>query len=277
MLDSIDVEKINTIAKEAGDEIMRIYRSGDFEVEAKSDDSPLTKADKAANDIICTSLQELYPDIPIMSEENKQEAYEDRKDRAYYWCIDPLDGTKEFIKQNGEFTVNIALIEGTVPVLGVVYAPALERLYFAKKAEGAYREAFSVQRSAFSREVLPLTQNDDYTKEVRVVASKSHRSAQTESFIENIAHNTSHIVLTSIGSSLKLCMIAEGSADIYPRLAPTMEWDSAAAHAVVKEAGREAYIYDESIPAHKYLQRSGDLAPLRYNKPDLLNPFFVVV
>lgn len=267
MLDTIDVEKINSIAKEAGDEIMRIYRSGDFDVEAKSDDSPLTKADKAANEIICTKLQTLYPQIPIMSEENKQEAYEDRKDRAYYWCIDPLDGTKEFIKQNGEFTVNIALVEGSVPVLGVVYAPALEQLYFAKKNEGAYKDGNK----------LPLKQNHDYKKEVRVVASKSHRSAQTESFIENIARNTSRVSLASIGSSLKLCMIAEGSADIYPRLAPTMEWDSAAAHAVVKEAGREAYIYDESIPANKYLQRSGDLKPLRYNKPDLLNPFFVVV
>ncbi len=266
----IDIQTINTIAKEAGEIIMEIYQTGDFGIEAKSDDSPLTKADKAANEHICDKLRVLYSDIPIMSEENKQEAYEDRKDRERYWCVDPLDGTKEFIKQNGEFTVNIALIEKGIPVLGAVYAPALEELYYAQKGGGAFKQ------SAGGTQRLPVEKGDS-AKILRVVASKSHLSEETKRFIDALEPHTQQIERTSKGSSLKLCMVAEGSADIYPRLAPTMEWDTAAAHAVVLEAGKGAYIYTQDSDPAAYLHDPKTFAPLAYNKPDLLNPFFVVV
>jgi 3'(2'), 5'-bisphosphate nucleotidase len=250
MIEQIDINKICNIAKVAGTEIMKIYEK-DFSIKYKDDKSPLTEADLAANAIICDSLKKLYPHIPIISEENKQVEYETRKEWEYYWCIDPIDGTKEFIKKNGEFTVNIALIENNTPVLGVVYAPALNDLYYAKKNEGAYKGAQS----------LPLTINMHPKEKLKVIASKSHLSEETQKFIDNL--DTKEIEQISIGSSLKLCMVAEGSADIYPRLAPTMEWDTAAADAIVRESGKMSYQLDSD-------------SPLLYNKQDLLNPWFVV-
>jgi 3'(2'), 5'-bisphosphate nucleotidase len=230
---------------------MEIYTK-DFFIEYKEDNSPLTQADKKANEIICSALGALYPNIPILSEENKIIDYDERKDWEYYWCIDPLDGTKEFIKRNGEFTVNIALIYKNTPVLGVVYAPVLDRMYSAKQGEGAF----------LNKERLPLlhvSQKSD--PKLRIVASKSHLSKETQEFIDALDAKTK--VQVSIGSSLKLCMIAEGSADIYPRLSPTMEWDTAAADAIVRESGKMSYQFDTDIP-------------LVYNKENLLNPWFVV-
>ncbi len=250
MLNKVELEKIVAIATQAGSAIMEIYKR-DFKVEYKDDKSPLTEADTKANEIICNALMELYPNIPIMSEENKQTEYEIRKNWEYYWCIDPIDGTKEFIKKNDEFTVNIALIHKNAPVLGVVYAPAIDETYKAKKGEGAYK----------NNQKLPLKTNQTPEKKLSVVASKSHLSEETQAFIDNLKTET--IEQVSKGSSLKLCMVAEGVADIYPRLAPTMEWDTAAADAIVRESGKMTYQFEN------------DEAVL-YNKKNLLNPWFIV-
>jgi len=250
MLRKINIEDIKDIALSAGEAIMEIYTK-DFNIEYKDDKSPLTEADLKSNEIICSKLEELYPKIPIMSEENKQTEYNIRKNWEYYWCIDPIDGTKEFIKKNDEFTVNIALLYKNRPVLGVVYAPAIDEMYSAKKGEGAF----------LNGQKLPLKTNDAPKEKLFVVASKSHLSEETQEFID--ALDAKEIEQVSRGSSLKLCMVASGEADIYPRLAPTMEWDTAAADAVVREAGKMTYQYENS-------------EPVVYNKENLLNPWFVV-
>jgi len=250
MLAQIAIEDIKQIALEAGETVMQIYKK-DFTVEYKDDKSPLTEADKAANEIICSRLKELYPNIPLMSEENKEIDYETRKNWEYYWCIDPIDGTKEFIKKNDEFTVNIALIHRSSPVLGVVYAPAINEMYSAKKGEGSF----------LNGKKLPLKTNTNINEKLYVVASKSHLSEETQQFID--ALDTKEIEQVSRGSSLKLCMIASGEADIYPRLAPTMEWDTAAADAIVREAGKMTYQFENN-------------EPMLYNKENLLNPWFIV-
>ena len=250
MLKNINIEDIKSVALEAGDAIMEIYNK-DFSIEYKDDKSPLTQADLKSNEIICNKLQELYPNIPIISEENKQTEYKIRKNWEYYWCIDPIDGTKEFIKKNDEFTVNIALIHNNTPVLGVVYAPAIHEMYSAKKGEGAF----------LNGQKLPLRTNENMAQKLYVVASKSHLSQETQAFID--ALDTKEIEQVSRGSSLKLCMVASGEADIYPRLAPTMEWDTAAADAVVRETGKMTRQFE------------GD-EPVVYNKENLLNPWFIV-
>ena len=259
---SIRIEDIVTIAKSAGDAIMEIYNR-DFSIEYKEDKSPLTEADLASNEIIIKGLNALnstlniqhptFKSIPILSEEGKEISYEERKNWEYFWLIDPIDGTKEFIKKNGEFTVNIALIHKDTPVLGVVYAPALGDMYKAKKGNGAFK----------NEQKLPLEINETPEKSLRVVASKSHLSEETQAFIDEVAKGTESIEQVSKGSSLKLVMIAEGSADIYPRLAPTMEWDTAAADAVVREAGKMTYQFENN-------------SALVYNKENLLNPWFIV-
>jgi 3'(2'), 5'-bisphosphate nucleotidase len=234
---------------------MQIYKQ-DFEVEYKQDNSPLTLADKKANDIIENDLNQLSVNIPILSEEDNDIPYEDRKHWEYFWLVDPLDGTKEFVKKNGEFTVNIALIHKDTPVLGVVYAPALGVCYWAKQGKGAFRDG----------QKLPLK-----TKEPRntykIVASRSHMSDDTQAFIDAIDTNKEK-ELISIGSSLKICLVAEGEADIYPRLGPTMEWDTGAAHAVVREADKEIYSYEQT--------EVENYTCIIYNKENLLNQWFVV-
>ncbi len=262
LLSDIDIEDIVLIAKSAGDATMEIYNR-DFTVEYKDDKSPLTEADLKSNEIIVSALEALnstlkiqhptFNSIPIMSEEGKEIPYKDRKDWEYYWCIDPIDGTKEFIKKNGEFTVNIALIHKDAPILGVVYAPALKDMYKAKKGEGAFK----------NNQTLPLTLNNSPEKSLKVVASKSHLSDETQVFIDDLAKNTESIEQVSKGSSLKLVMVAEGAADIYPRLAPTMEWDTAAADAVVRESGKMTYQFENN-------------KAVVYNKENLLNPWFIV-
>ncbi|MBN2825665.1 MAG: 3'(2'),5'-bisphosphate nucleotidase CysQ [Campylobacterales bacterium] len=261
MLETIKIEEIIKIAQEAGAATMEIYQK-DFSVEYKDDKSPLTEADLKANKIICDALTKLYPDIPILSEENKAIEYSERKDWEYYWCIDPIDGTKEFIKKNGEFTINIALIHQDSPVAGVVYAPALNELYYAKRGEGAFKMMMDDECLMLDVWKLPL-EKSNVKNSITIVASKSHLSAETQEFIDNLTSNIQHSTLVSKGSSLKLCMVAEGEADIYPRLAPTMEWDTAAADAIVREAGKMTYQFESQTP-------------LLYNKEDLLNPWFVV-
>jgi 3'(2'), 5'-bisphosphate nucleotidase len=250
MLEEIKLKDIENIAQQAGDIIMEIYNK-DFSVEYKDDKSPLTEADIKSNEIICNALLRLYPSIPVLSEENKAASYDKRKKWEYYWCIDPIDGTKEFIKKNGEFTVNIALIKKGEPVLGVVYAPAIDEMYKAKQGKGAFKNGIK----------LPLQINKHPEEKLSVVASKSHLSKETQDFIDEL--ETKEIAQVSKGSSLKLCMVAEGVADIYPRLAPTMEWDTAAADAIVREAGKMTFQFENE-------------APLLYNKEDLLNPWFIV-
>lgn len=271
-------------ALRAGGAILEIYKR-DFEVEFKADESPLTEADKAAHHIIVDALEDLG--LPILSEESKAIAYEDRKKWQKYWLVDPLDGTKEFIKKNGEFTVNIALIENGRPVMGVVYAPVLKTLYVGVVGEGAFRvtsddlfqtletgnaglsiffQGLEKSDEKFSRvgkpfEWLPCVSPEEGV--MRVVASRSHMNAETEAFIAELEKQGRRIELVSSGSSLKLCMVAEGSAEVYPRIAPTMEWDTAAAQAVVEASGARVVQY-------------GTDEPLLYNKENLLNPFFVV-
>jgi len=252
MLEKIDLEKIVTIAKDAGDAIMEIYNR-DFKIDYKEDKSPLTEADTKSNEIICEALLKAYPEVPILSEENKAEVYDVRRHWEYFWLIDPIDGTKEFIKKNGEFTVNIALIHKDTPVLGVVYAPALGDMYKAKKGEGAFKNG----------ERLPLEMNKTPEKSLRVIASKSHLSEETQAFIDDLAKGTERIEQVSKGSSLKLVMVAEGVADIYPRLAPTMEWDTGAADAIVRESGKMTYQFEND-------------KSVIYNKENLLNPWFIV-
>ena len=249
MIEKVNIEDLKEIALKAGEAIMQIYNK-DFSVDYKDDKSPLTEADLKSNEIICTNLQKLYPNIPIMSEENKQVSYDIRKNWEYYFCVDPIDGTKEFIKKNGEFTVNIALIQKDTPVLGVVYAPALNELYWTD-GKNSYK----------NMNKLPLNINQTPKEKLFVVASKSHLSPETQEFIDKL--DSKEIEQISKGSSLKLCMVAEGIADIYPRLAPTMEWDTAAADAVVRCAGKMTYQYENN-------------KPMVYNKKDLINPCFIV-
>jgi len=253
MLNQIDIQDIITIAKEAGNAIMQIY-SQDFEVEYKQNSSPLTLADKKANDIIEDGLNKLSVSFPILSEEGKEISYEDRKHWEYFWLVDPLDGTKEFVKKNGEFTVNIALIYKDTPVLGVVYAPALDVCYWSKKNEGAFKDG---QR-------FPL-KTADQRNTYKIVVSRSHMSGETQKFIDDI-NTDKEKELISIGSSLKICLVAEGEADIYPRLGSTMEWDTGAAHAIVYESGK---VLEKHI-------KTNTKEELTYNKENLLNQWFVV-
>ena len=246
MLKNIDINEIKNIALKAGKAIMQVYER-DFEIYEKEDKSPLSEADLLSNTIICEALAKF--NLPILSEENSIISFEERKNWEYFFLVDPLDGTKEFIKRNGEFTVNIALIHKQSPVLGVVYAPALNLMYSAKKGEGAFK----------NDELLPLALNKDTYK---IVASKSHMSDETKDFIDKLEVDKKK-ELISMGSSLKLCLVASAEADIYPRLAPTMEWDTAAADAIVREAKKMSYDF--------YSKK-----PLLYNKENLKNPYFVV-
>ena len=252
MLDRIEIQDIVTIAKEAGNAIMEVYKQ-DFDVQYKQDSSPLTLADKKANDIIEDGLNKLPVNLPILSEEGGDIPYEDRRHWEYFWLVDPLDGTKEFVKKNGEFTVNIALIYKDTPVLGVVYVPVLDVCYWAKKNEGAFKDG----------QKLPLKivkQRNTY----KIVTSRSHMSNETQAFIDAI-DTYKEKELISIGSSLKICLVAEGEADVYPRLGSTMEWDTGAAHAVVSESGKNLQKYKNN----RYSQH-------KYNKENLLNQYFVV-
>jgi 3'(2'), 5'-bisphosphate nucleotidase len=274
-------------AIEAGEAILEIYDQ-DFEIETKGDNSPLTAADKASHEIIVGAL-EATP-FPVLSEESAKIAYEDRKHWTTYWLVDPLDGTKEFIKKNGEFTVNIALVEHGVPTLGIVYVPVGDTLYLG--AEHGALKAVSCRGKSVG-ELLssadPCRVSGDPSSPLRVVASKSHCNDETRKFIADLEELYGEVELVSRGSSLKLCMVADGSADLYPRIAPTMEWDTAAAHAVVLAAGGAVFEYDSSLPPESYsvhgderMAQSGANAmphapcALHYNKENLLNPYFVV-
>ncbi len=250
------VEKLHCIARQAGDAIMRVYSSG-FGVVRKQDDSPLTEADLASHGIIVDRLKEEFPDLPVLSEESADTAsYEERRRWKRYWLVDPLDGTKEFVKRNDQFTVNIALIEDDRPVAGVVFAPALDWLYWGAVAAGAFKSV--AHGPAVPIRCLPMPRSGA----IRVVASSSHLSPETSAYVDALRSRHQEVSLVKMGSSLKICLVAEGEANLYPRLAPTMEWDTAAAHAVLNAAGG-------------ILVQHGAAHELRYNKEDLRNTWFV--
>ncbi len=245
------LKHITETAQKAGEAILNYY-TDDIEVVEKEDNSPLTKADLAAHHIIVDALEEIDPDTPVISEESGVPEYETRKDWKTFWIIDPLDGTKEFIKKNGEFTVNIALIDHGIPVLGVVYAPAKQLLYYGTKEAGSYKaENGSAPKRIYSERA-------DLNRPLTVIRSRSHGSDKLEQVLAERGIKIGESI--AAGSSLKFCLLAEGKADVYPRLGPTMEWDVAAGDCV--------YRYSSKNGQHE--------SPLTYNKPDLRNEGFII-
>ena len=237
-------------AIDGGDEIMKVY-NGDFEVFIKADDSPLTIADQNANKIIVEQLAQTG--IPVLSEEGKTIPFNERKNWKRLWIVDPLDGTKEFVKRNGEFTVNIALIEDGMPIMGVIYVPVKEVLYFASE-EGAFKK---VEDRLVK---LPIGKKK---KQYVAVGSRSHMSEETNAYFKELKSTHGEIEVVSMGSSLKICLVAEGIADVYPRFAPTMEWDTAAGHAIAKYAGKKLIDYNTK-------------KEMLYNRQELRNNWFIV-
>ena len=245
------LDAVSAIASAAGDAILAIYATSEIAVELKDDRSPLTAADRAAHAAIREGLAELAPDVPLLSEESPPQELAERRSWQRYWLVDPLDGTKEFLKRNGEFTVNIALVEHGRAVLGVVLAPAMGRSYYGALECGAWRR----DRDSAPK---PIRVRDHVAPPLRIVGSRSHPSGELADYLEALGPHE----LAPMGSSLKICLIAEGAADLYPRLGPTSEWDTAAAQAILESAGG------------RMIDRAG--RPLRYNtKDDLLNPHFL--
>ena len=246
------VEPVVALAEDAGRAILKVY-STDFEVQEKDDESPLTQADLASHRWIDAGLRALTPDLPIISEESGLPDFDERGGWRRYWIVDPLDGTKEFVNRNGEFTVNIALIEEGQPVLGVVHVPVLDKTYVGCKGIGA-------QRREAGKEPVSIRVTGKSGKPLRVVGSRSHRGASLDAFLERVGEHD----MVPMGSSLKFCVVAEGGADLYPRLGPTSEWDTAAAQAVVEQAGGAVVTLDGK--------------PMKYNeKAQILNPHFLVI
>lgn len=262
----------------AGNAINEIYRSEDFDVQYKTDKSPLTMADQKSNDIITSALR--ASDFPILSEEGKNTPYTQRKNWERFWMVDPLDGTKEFIKRNGEFTVNIALIDNDRPVLGTIFVPDRNTLYFAgcnfgafKLQDGPFNKLQESRADAAEEARILLAQIVEQSSRLPVdqprrasltiVGSRSHKTAELEAYVAEKRKSFGDVEFISAGSSLKICLVAEGRADLYPRLGPTMEWDTAAGQAIAENAGAAVYRYDTE-------------EPLIYNKEDLHNPWFIV-
>lgn len=267
LLDKVSIRTLLNISYKAGQEILDVYNS-DFAVENKEDKSPLTLADKKSHETIEQELSALFPEVPILSEEGKSISYTERSKWEYFWLVDPLDGTKEFVKRNGEFTVNIALIQNGYPVFGVIYAPVLDTAYIGKQDLGSYKienvkdylELTSEEELLNAGKKLPHVQNEDKKS---VVASRSHMSKETEEYIEKVKNTYGELDITSAGSSLKLCLVAEGVADVYPRFAPTMEWDTGAGQAIVEQSGGTVVNTETN-------------ERISYNKENLLNPWFIV-
>ncbi|WP_439153737.1 3'(2'),5'-bisphosphate nucleotidase CysQ [Yoonia sp.] len=254
----MDYDKLTTVmrdlALQAGDKIMEIYAADDFAVRAKSDASPVTAADEAADAIISAGLHAAFPDVPLVTEE---QAASHTQDVSTFLIVDPLDGTKEFIKRRGDFTVNIAYVVDGVPERGIVYAPAKERLFYTDAAGHAVEETGPFDKVTVG-ETVPLSVSNPDNNALLVVASKSHRDEATDDYINKYSVRD----MRSAGSSLKFCLVATGEADLYPRLGRTMEWDTAAGHAVLAGAGGEVVRFDSHTP-------------LRYGKPGFANPYFI--
>lgn len=242
------------LAREAGQVILTLYSEINPAVEYKRDDSPLSHADMASHHVILDGLTRLYPEWPVLSEESGEIPFDRRSSWRYFWMVDPLDGTKEFLRRNGEFTVNIALMECSVPIIGVVYAPALDMMYFAAKGAGAWK--------AHGKTTLQIRAARPENSAPRVMVSRSHGLGEEgEEVLERFTGGSGSCEFIPMGSSLKFCLLAEGAADIYPRTGPTMEWDTAAAHCILEEAGGSVVALDGNA--------------MIYNKPNLLNPGFV--
>ncbi len=254
ILNQNQLKQLIDVAKHAGEIILDIYNT-DFNVDYKEDESPLTIADQRANQYIVDELSQLFPHYHFITEETKNAAYIERKDWEYTWIIDPLDGTKEFVKRNGEFTVNIALCKGTEIHFGIIYVPVTGDIYYAMKGEGSFKIDNNGTQTKLS--IQPPKE------ELIVVASRSHRSQAVDDYVNEMSTGFENVIYQAAGSSLKLCLVAEGKAHIYPRLGPTMEWDTAAGHIIAEEAGAMIIRHDNG-------------EPLAYNKEDLLNPFFIV-
>lgn len=262
MLPNKLLDQVIALAQTAGQKILEVYHQNEgFDVKHKSDDSPVTAADLAAHAILHPGLEQLLPNVPVLSEESLLPSYSVRKSWKRYWIIDPLDGTKEFIKRNGEFTVNIALVEDGIPVLGVVHVPVLGITYTGLAGTGAFKIQQGRKQGIQTRSIQTRL---DQKLPVEVVASRSHGADAVDRFLNKVTAALGPVELKNMGSSLKLCLVAEGVADIYPRLALTSEWDTAAAQAVVEAAGGKV------LDIH--------LQEMRYNqKEDILNPFFYVI
>lgn len=266
-----------TAAREAAARVMAVY-GRDFTVDYKDDASPLTEADRQAHEVIAAHLA--TSGLPVLSEESREAPYAERAEWTRFWLVDPVDGTKEFVNRTGEFTVNIALIDGGRPVLGVVLAPVPRWLFWGEVGRGAYRadddgaqDLAAIRAAAVRLQVRRETADGE---PMRVVASRSHLNPETTTFIDQLEKTHGAVERVSRGSSLKLCMIASGEARIYPRVAPTMEWDTGAAQAVVEAAGGGVYEFDPEVPASAYLAPdAASLKPLAYNKESLRNPYFV--
>ena len=248
------IQEVIKIAEQAGNAILEIYHK-DFSIEYKDDKSPLTEADKVSNQIIVDALKQLTPEIPIISEENKLIDYSERKNWIKCWVVDPIDGTKEFIKKNGEFTVNIALIENGEPILSVLSVPAQNKVFYAEKGCGS----FVIENG----NVKIIKINDSITDTIRIVGSRSHQTPELLAYVEEQKLKYKNVEFVAAGSSLKFCLIAENKADVYPRLGPTMEWDTAAGQLIATEAGAEVLVWETK-------------QVLNYNRENLLNPYFVV-
>ena len=277
---TVSAEAVCAVALRAGDAIMAVYDesagAGDGALVAtKSDDSPLTRADLAANEVIVSSLRSLYPHVPVVTEEQRDEerSYEERRRRyQYFFCVDPLDGTKEFVKRNGQFTVNIALVRGDRPVLGVVYVPVGRKMYWGVEGKGSYSKVVGDEGVTRLR-CRAFSERDEG---ISVVGSKSHSSPATDAFVSKYARPE----FTSMGSSLKFMLVAEGAACVYPRFAPTCEWDTCASQIIVEEAGgrvvQAGRCGNKGEALEDWRAALRRMEPVVYNKRDLLNPFFVV-
>lgn len=249
------LDTVIDIAHDAGELILEVYRDP-FDVEIKGDGTPLTIADQRSHNLICSRLLELTPNIPILSEESDHIDFDERRRWKNYWLVDPLDGTKEFVKKSGEFTVNIALIHENQPVLGVVHTPVKEWTHWGIHSRGAWKQVKNGPRE----KIHAKTYNSGHAT---VVASKSHGQAKLEQFLNNLEHAESSYNVTNMGSALKICLVAEGIGDIYPRLGLTSEWDTASADIIIREAGG------------RIIQTNGNLVV--YNKQNLLNPYFLAI
>ena len=247
------IEPLKDIVHHAGALILDVYKTEfDHTIKLKPDDSPVTIADKLANDYIVERLNKLTPNIPVIAEESTLIEYSIRKDFKYYWLVDPLDGTKEFIKKNDEFTVNIALIEGNYPILGIVYAPVFKEYYYAAKEKGAFKY-FNGEENKINSNKADLDRNG-----LKILISRSHLGQKEQEFLKTFKNPT----VIQMGSSLKFLRVAEGNADVYFRFSPTMEWDTAASQIILEEAGGSIKSFD-------------DICVLKYNKPSLKNPGFI--
>ncbi|WP_346838063.1 3'(2'),5'-bisphosphate nucleotidase CysQ [Microbulbifer sp. SAOS-129_SWC] len=261
-MDKALLEQVIEICERAGEAILAVYNSSaELQVETKADDSPVTAADLAAHKVLAPALAELLDGVPVLSEEQELPSFDERQQWQRYWIVDPLDGTKEFIRRTGEFTVNVALIDNGEPVLGVVYVPVLNITYAGSKTDGAFKRTADGESAIRVRSLQPRLEAGEA---VELVASRSHGAGAVDQLVERIEGALGSVACKNMGSSLKLCLVAEGAADLYPRLAPTCEWDTAAAQAVVEAAG--GTVVDEQFEL------------LRYNSKDsLLNPFFYVI